>query len=280
MSHLDLFPPDLGDDLSAYWVHFCGHPDPPNRDKLVYLTIREVAMTGPASFNTSPVCDTLGISYPMVNYYFGNRDGLIAEAGHVAYMLYVDKLWTAVEDGPRDPEARLRAWLEAHLRLNVEIRGWGAVLNYPRFSSTVEEILDERFGEEHRRYFELNMAHLTQLILDVWAGEVTDFPYDVDTYPRAQFLSETAALELTASLSWSALGLSVWRAGRHAPSKGIRELAEQTSHLIRCHQDTLLDLVRRSAPLADASGSTGGPSARATRDDGRPGPSLTLVTSS
>jgi AcrR family transcriptional regulator len=77
------------------------------------------------------VCDALGISYPMVNYYFGNRDGLIAEAGHVTYVRYVEKLWAAVEEAPRTPVDRLRAWFEAHLRLNVEIRGWGAVLNYP-----------------------------------------------------------------------------------------------------------------------------------------------------
>jgi hypothetical protein len=44
-----------------------------------------VAIVGPASFNTAGVCDTLGISYPMVNYYFGNRDGLIAEAGHASH---------------------------------------------------------------------------------------------------------------------------------------------------------------------------------------------------
>lgn len=276
MSNLDLFPPDLGDDLSAYWMHLCGHLDPPNRDKLIYLTIREVAITGPASFNTSPVCDALGISYPMVNYYFGNRDGLVAEAGHIAYVLYVDRLWAAVEAAPPDPSSRLRAWLEAHLRLNIEIGGWGAVLNYPRFSSTVEEILDERFGDEHRRHFELNMAHLTRLILDVWAGEVTDFPYGVDAFPRAELLQENAALELAASLSWSTLGVAVWRAGRHAPSKGIRELAEQSTHLIRFHQDSMLDLVRRSAP---SSGSSRGGLARPTAGGDRSNPALALVTS-
>jgi AcrR family transcriptional regulator len=273
MSALDLFPPDLGDDLSAYWVHFCGHPDPPNRDKLVYLTIREVAITGPASFNTAPVCDTLGISYPMVNYYFGNRDGLIAEAGHVAYTLYVDKLWAAVEAAPREPEARLRAWLEAHLRLNIEIRGWGAVLNYPRFSSTVEEILDERFGEEHRRYFELNMAHLARLILDVWAGTVTDFPYDAETFPRAELLSDPTAVEVAASISWSTLGLAVWRSGRHTPSKGVRELMELGPHLIAFHQDSMLDLVRRYRPGAAA------PAGAAADAGDRPNPVLTLVPS-
>ncbi|MDA2983645.1 MAG: TetR/AcrR family transcriptional regulator [Actinomycetota bacterium] len=163
-----MFPPHVTDEMRSLWLDFGDDPEPSNRDRLVYLTMREVAIVGPASFNTAGVCDTLGISYPMVNYYFGNRDGLIAEAGHATYVRYIAKLWAAVEDAPRTPIDRLRAWMQAHLRLNVEIRGWGAVLNYPRFSSSMEEILDERFGEDHRRNFELNMARLARLILDVW----------------------------------------------------------------------------------------------------------------
>jgi AcrR family transcriptional regulator len=246
--HLLMFPEHAGDDVGGIWQDFSADPEPSNRDRLIFLTMREVAIVGPASFNTIGVCDTLGISYPMVNYYFGNRDGLIAEAGHATYVRYVAKLWAAVEAAPRTPIDRLRAWMQAHLRLNIEIRGWGAVLNYPRFSSSIEEILTERFGEEHRRHFELNMARLARLILDVWEQSVSDFPYGVDDFPREDFLRSDSALEITATISWATLGVAVWRSGRHTPSQGIRELERLGDRLVDAHTENMLRLVIESRP--------------------------------
>jgi len=241
-SELSMFPsPDEG-DLASFWLHFGEDPDPPNRRKLLLLTMREVALVGPATFNTMGVCDTLDISYPMVNYYFGNRDGLIAEAGHLTYLRYVQKLWDSVEAAPQTPRDRLLAWMYAHLRLNVEIRGWGAVLNYPRFSATIEEILDERFGAEHRHHFELNMARLTRLILDVRDGVVSAFPFGVDDFPRETMLAEDDVVRLAATISWATLGIAVWRSGRHTPSKGIPELEERGPEFVAAHFATMLAL--------------------------------------
>jgi AcrR family transcriptional regulator len=245
---LMMFPPHEEGDLPAQWLDFGDDPEPSNRDRLIYLTMREVATVGPASFNTGGVCDTLSISYPMVNYYFGNRDGLIAEAAHVTYVRYVQKLWAAVEAAPRTPIDRLRAYLRAHLRLNVEIRGWGAVLNYPIFSSTIAQILDERFGEEHRRHFELNMARITRLVIDVWEEEVHDFTYDVDSFPRETLLADQAAVDATATLSWGTLGVAVWRSGRHSPSRGISELEQMSDALVDTYTENLIRLVTIAKP--------------------------------
>ena len=247
MNELDMFPgpPDGGiDDLAAFWKHFSGSEEPSNRDKMIYLTMREVALVGPATFNTSVVCDTLGISYPMVNYYFGNRDGLIAETAHVTYKFYVEKLWAGVQAAPRTPLDRLRAWMTSHMRLNIEIRGWGAVLNYPRFSSTVESLLEERFGEDHRLHFELNMGRLAQLVTDVRDDRVSDYPFDVGEIPRQDYLGDHDVLRLSTVLAWGTLGVAVWRSGRHTPSKGVPELAELSERLVEQHFDTLVDLVR------------------------------------
>jgi len=243
-----MFPAQQGDDVGRLWLDYGDDANPPNRSRLLYLAMREVALVGPASFNTAGICDALGISYPMVNYYFGNRDGLIAEAGHLTYIRYVEKLWAAVEEAPRTPVDRLRAWFDAHLRLNVEIRGWGAVLNYPRFSSSIEEILDERFGEEHRAHFSLNIARLTQLVLDLWSGSVEEFPYGLDDYPREELLANIEAVKVVATLSWATLGVAVWRSGRHAPSKGITDLDRMGPMLIEAHTDNMLRFAIESRP--------------------------------
>ena len=245
---LRMFPDHLGDDLSALWLEYGDDPDPSNRDRLVYLTMQEVALVGPASFNTSGVCDALGISYPMVNYYFGNRDGLMAEAAHTTYVRYVDKLWQAVGCAERDPEARLSAYLSAHRRLNVEIRGWGAVLNYPIFSATISTLLEERFGEDHRRHFELNMARLGRLILDLWEGRVTDVAYTVDDYPRDDLLADRDLLEAVAAVSWSTLGVAVWNAGRHSPSRGIPELERSAEQLVDAFVSDIIRYLAFSRP--------------------------------
>jgi AcrR family transcriptional regulator len=245
---LMMFPPHDGDDMASLWLDFGDDPEPSNRDRLIYLTMREVAIVGPASFNTGGVCDTLGISYPMVNYYFGNRDGLIAEAAHITYVRYVQKLWAAVEAAPRTPVDRLRAYLQAHLRLNVEIRGWGAVLNYPIFSSSIAQILDERFGEDHRRHFELNMARIARLVIDVWEEEVHDFTFDVDSFPREALLANRAAMDTTATLSWGTLGVAVWRSGRHSPSRGISELEQLGDALVDTYIENLIRFVTIARP--------------------------------
>lgn len=225
-----MFPPPDGDGPDGVWFDLDG-TEPSNRDRLIRLTMREVAIVGPASFNTSTVCDALGISYPMVNYYFGNRDGLMAEAAHATYVRYVSKLWQAVGTAEHDPDARLRAYLRAHRRLNVEIRGWGAVLNYPNFSATISTLLEEQFGADQHRHFELNMARLGRLILDLWEGHVTDVAYTVDDYPRDELLADRDLIEAIAAVSWATLGVAVWNAGRHSPSRGIPELERSAEAL-------------------------------------------------
>ena len=245
---LMMFPPHEGDGAASIWLDFGDDPDPSNRERLILLTMREVALVGPASFNTGGVCDTLGISYPMVNYYFGNRDGLIAEAAHTTYTRYSEKLWRAVEVAPRTPVDRLRAYLRAHLRLNVEIRGWGAVLNYPIFSSTIAQILDERFGDEHRRYFELNIARLGRLILDLWDERVSDDVYTIDTFSREALLANSAAVDATSFLSWATLGVAVWRGGRHSPSRGIAEIERMQDSLIDVYIENMIEFTRLARP--------------------------------
>jgi AcrR family transcriptional regulator len=231
-------------DLSAFWLNFGENPEPSIKQKMIYLTIREVAIVGPGSFNTMGVCDTLGVTYPMVNHYFGNRDGLLAEAGFATYKLYIDRIWESVQAAKVDPETRLRAWMEAQVRLNSEISGWGAILNYSPFSQTVFQIIEEKFGESRKQLFELNISRLAQLIKDYRDNRLTQFDFDVDNYPRAEFMADQKLVELTSTIAFSTLGLAVWKSGGHAPSQGIADLKKIEDPLAEAHIKNMLALVR------------------------------------
>lgn len=244
MAGVSFFPKGDQADLSSFWLNFGDNPDPSIRQKMIYLTIREVAMVGPATFNTLGVCDTLGVTYPMVNHYFGNRDGLIAEAAFVTYELYIHRIWENVEASKPDPEARFKGWMNSMVDLNVEIRGWGPVLNYPNFSETVFQIMEAKFGEQRRKLFELDIARLAQLIKDVREKRLTNIDFDIDNYPRAEFLLDAKLVELTSTVAFSSLGLAVWRSGGHAPSQGITDLRILKDTLTRSHIKNMLALVR------------------------------------
>ena len=244
MTSIGLFPKSENSDLTAFWLNFGDNPDPSVKQKMVYLTVREVAMVGPGSFNTMGVCDALDLTYPMVNHYFGNRDGLIAEAGFVVYELYISRLWQNVEAAKPDPESRLRAWMDVHVRLNMDLNGWGAVLNYPHFSQTVFRISAEKFGERRAALFELNVARLAQLIKDYRSGSVTKVDFTVDNFPREELMADQKIVELTGTISLSLLGLSVWKSGGHSPSYGISELENMKDQVAKAHIDNMLMLAR------------------------------------
>lgn len=244
MTKFGFFPAHVESDLSGLWLNFSDNPEPSIRQKMLYLTIREVAQVGAGSFNTMGVCDTLELTYPMVNHYFGNRDGLMAEAAFVTYELYIQRIWENVEAAKPDPEARLEAWMHAMVDLNVEIRGWGPILNYPDFSQTIAQIMNEKFGEQRKKLFELDIARLAQLIRDVRGNKLTTVDFTVDNFPRAEFLLDLKLVQLTSTVAFSTLGLAVWKSGGHAPSQGITDLKVISDSLTKSHIRNMLALVR------------------------------------
>lgn len=244
MSKVTFFPKQDTSDLTAFWLNFGSDPNPPVRQKMLYLTIREVAMVGPASFNTMGVCDTLAVTYPMVNHYFGNRDGLVAEAGFVAYELYVQRIWENVEAAKPDPKVRLETWIRAQIALTSEIAGWGAILNYAPFSQNVFQIMEQKFGDRRRALFELNIARLAILIRDYRTNQLSTIDFGIDNYPRSEILQDQELTETIFSVAVSTLGVAVWKSGGHAPSRGISDLRAETERLVEAHIQNLLEIAK------------------------------------
>jgi len=227
-----------------FWLEFGDDPQPPMRLKILYVTFGEVANSGPGSFNVASVCDRLGITYPMVNHYFGSRDGLLAEGAYMVFERYVERLWDAVMAAPRNPEARLKAWMMAQITETLIMGGWGPILNYPLAAREVTAEIDAKFQKPLNRVFELNLARLAILVRDVRKDTVTDIAYTAKKYPRTQLLTDPYLLSVMPTVSWSIFGMSVWVAGEHAPARNIKEISSLVKVLLETHFRTIVSIIR------------------------------------
>ena len=239
----DVSHPDL-DLTDEYWLEFGDDPQPPMRLKILYVTFGEVSRSGPGSFNVASVCDRLGITYPMVNHYFGGRDGLLAEGAFMIYEGYVKRLWDAVLAAPRDPQARLKAWMMAQVTETSTMGGWGPILNYPLAAREVTAEIEVKFQKSMNRILELNLARLGALVKDVREDRVTDVEYTVDNYPRAELLTDPYLLSVMPTISWSIFGMAVWVAGEHTPAQRIGEVAELTQVLLDNHFRAIVSVIK------------------------------------
>jgi len=226
-----------------HWLRFGSDPQPPMRLKILYVTFDEVAKAGPASFNVASVCDRLGVTYPMVNHYFGSRDSLIAEAAHMIYLRYVEQLWRAVQGAPRNPRDRFAAWILAEIRETDEMGGWGSILNYPLAAREVSTEIYKSFGELMNSAFELNLARLGSLITDLRSGDVSEPDYSLGKIPRMALFTDPVLRALVPTVSWATLGASVWVSGQHLPSRSIPEIGPIRDHLIENHIELMVTLV-------------------------------------
>lgn len=238
VSHPD---PLLTDD---FWLEFGDDPQPPMRLKILYVTFGEVASSGPGAFNVASVCDRLGITYPMVNHYFGSRDGLLAEGASMVYRKYIEALWKAVQAAPRDPEARLRAWTMEQISETLAIGGWGPILNYPLAAREVTTQIQAKFQQPLNRLFELNLARLATMVNDIRRGTVTDIDFTEDNFPRADMLKDPFLTSVMPTVAWSTFGLSVWLGGQHAPARNIKEISMMLDDLLESHLENIIYLIK------------------------------------
>jgi AcrR family transcriptional regulator len=73
-------PSDARTYSESDWLVFGMTGTPNTREKLIALTIEEIVKNGPSEFNAKDICDRIDAKHALVNYYFGNKEMLIAEA--------------------------------------------------------------------------------------------------------------------------------------------------------------------------------------------------------
>lgn len=226
------------------WAAFGLPPSPDVRDQILVMTIIRVGHLGPTNFSAKALAAELGITPATINYHFHSREELLAEAAVRGYANYVETVWQAVRAARRDPEKRLRAWLETSIDVQVAMHGWGPILNYPAAALDVTEVLEKKHRATMTDHSELHFARLITLVHDVRRGEVADVEYELGDLPRARLLKSPKVLLAVASIGWSVLGFAVWRSGRHVPTRSIKEMISLEAKARRTHIDLLVRVAR------------------------------------
>lgn len=179
------------------------------RDALIEAAIRSIAVDGAARTHPKDLAAALGLSKSLVNFHFGGRDGLIAEAIATSYERYVDLVWAAAESAGSDPVARLFAWIDEQIDWTAANPGLAAALNFPFEASGLQGRFDEETRERMRVAGVRNFDNLLSLV----RGARIALQSADGIKPTEMEESYDAAI-----IGWMTLGISVWNAGRHIPT--------------------------------------------------------------
>ena len=219
----------------------------PIRRQLIDKTIELIASHGATDVSARQVCEEIGVTFASVNYNFRSWNGLIAEAGANVYSDYVDLLWNAVGAAPREPEARLLAYIRTQIEWATSNSGWGAIFNYPFSARTATAIMQEKFGQAHNAKFQLNHARLTRLTIDVRDGVVTPFDFDEHTYPHDELLSDEIGLARATLTGWSTLGMMVWLSRGPTLETEIPDIKTRQDAIVHFAMQQIVSAIRSDA---------------------------------
>lgn len=239
-------PPVLNRD---YWLRFGGNPEPSMRDRLIFATVGEIGRRGPLDTNARWVCDLVGVKYPMVNYYFGSWDGLLAEAIWYAYDQWYNVQIASVMKPAKNARDRLRRLIEDEIARSQRLGGIIPLSAYPVLSESVGELLRNDPLQKVEKMTEWTLGVLAILIRDLRTGGRTEIdftPYDVN---RASFmLSMPKELVAAASALWSISGMTMWVSSSATMGRSLRDLPAKLSEhaAIKSHVERLIDSLERA----------------------------------
>ena len=205
------------------------------RSALIDATLEEIRLHGPINVHPSEICEALGLSKALVNYHFGGRDGLVAEAMERGYALYVDGLMSAADAAGGDPVERLFAWFEAQVRWTIANPGLAAALNFPTEAGGMTEETGAAIASRMAEHGARNFANLTALVV---AARVRLSDSDPD---------DVVEMALDAGVvGWLCLGSSVWFSGRHLPTRDMG-LAKNLDQALAHMRTLIIAMLSRSA---------------------------------
>ena len=206
------------------------------REALVEAVLAELSVKGPANIYPNDISLSLGLSKSLVNFHFGGRDGLVAEAMALGYERYVDHVWAAAQAAGPDPVARLLAWIDAQYDWTIANAGLAAALNFPLEAAALDGQQKPELAARMAATGSRSLDNTRRLVHD---ARVVLRRKGRSTAPDPVEVGLDAGL-----IGWWTLGMSVFVAGRHLPTRHAFE--RQYTEIARQRmKDAVLELLRR-----------------------------------
>ena len=212
---------DAQEYTAVDWLKLGPVAEPSTREKMIMLAIEDIRDVGPADFSPMRVCDRLGLKHPLVNYHFGNRDGLLAEATWWAYQQWSINVVNSIQKAPANPEKRLRAFVVEEAKWAEKFEGMYLLLQHPLASYDSQMLVKERYQKEMEEIFDYHLALLAVIIADLRSGKVSSVDFDKDHIPRTMTLTNSAAVLTAGHIAWMTHGFASWSAGHHVSTKSM-----------------------------------------------------------
>jgi len=207
------------------------------RDLILEEARKELQINGATNLKVKDVCHRLGFPASLVNYHFGSRERLIAEATTVAYEGYVAQNLAAIAAAGDDPEARVRAWIWSQYDWTVANPGIASILNYSSAAPGIGDLLCNEFEERISSAASRNLTSIFKAVREVHLGKVTD------ETPSLEMMSDKEYSTVTAIIMWVTLGFSTWAAGKHVPTRVTAPSVERNK-VIENVVDRVIEIAR------------------------------------
>lgn len=238
-------PEDARTYSDSHWLKFGLTGTPNTREKLIALTIEEMVKNGPGGFNAKVICDRIDAKYALVNYYFGNKEMLIAEASATTYKKHILEIRDAIEAAPKKAEKRLELFLRMDLDWHREMKDWAVLVSYPLLSRESRELIEGNFGSELKNLFEFLVAIVSRLVRDVRTGKITEIDFEPDKLPMHELALHPDVVLDAISILYSSHGLNIWSAGAQIGSSKLDSRVITQRLAIDHHIKRMMELAKR-----------------------------------
>lgn len=212
---------DAREYTSSDWLKLGPVAEPTTREKLIMIAVEDIRDVGPADFSPMRVCDRLGLKHPLVNYHFGNRDGLLAEATWWAYQLWSANVVGSIQNAPMNAEKRLRAFVNEEAKWAQRFSGMYLLLQHPLASFDSQKLVKERYEKEMAEIFDYHLALVAVVVADLRSGKVSSVAFDKENLPRSLTITNPGAVLAAGHIAWMTHGFASWSAGHHVSTNSM-----------------------------------------------------------
>lgn len=109
------------------------------KSKILDAAVVLLKELGPTTFETREVANRAGVNQSQVNYHFGSRDGLLAEASWVIFEEHNTRMMVAIE-AQDDPRLGMEAYVDHVIDFTTSYPGVGVLVGFPQlFAPSLEQ---------------------------------------------------------------------------------------------------------------------------------------------